>query len=109
MTNTIRTSHNLPFEACPWPRDPSIQLFRIGTCEGQWISTDFTYDIISVTNRQKGNGHLEDVFQWFENSCKRDKKALRIREFFNERFRRHCIDKRGFIPIVGTNDLIKII
>lgn len=104
----MRTTHGLEFEACPWPRNPAIQLFRIGTCEGQWLSTDLAYCIMSVSNSNPGNGHLIDVFEWFESSCKRDKKALMILEFFNDRFKKHCVEKRGFTEIPGTNDVIKI-
>jgi len=104
----MKTKHNLPFESAPWPRNPAIQVFRIGTCEGQWMSTELAYIIISVINSSPGNGHLEDVFEWFENSCKRDKKALMILEFFNDQFKTHCIEKRGFIAIPGKDDVIKI-
>jgi len=103
----FRSTHNLPFEACPWPRCPEIQLFRIGTCNGQWTSSKDCYVIISVINEQPGNGHLEDVFEWFENSCKRDGKALVITDFFNKRFKKYCIKKRGFEVIPSTNDVIK--
>jgi len=105
--NAIKTKHNLDFESCPWPRNPAILLFRIGTCEGQWMSTDLAYCIISVINREAGNGHIDDVFEWFEHSCKRDKRALMIMEFFNESFKKHLIEKRGFTPVPNTNDLIK--
>ena len=108
MKNDFKTTHNLIFWSAPWDRDPTIQVFKIGTCKGQWIATDFTYDIISVINETPGNGHLEDVFEFFERSCRRDKRALRIREFFNEPFRQHCINKRGFVPVVGSSDLIKV-
>jgi len=104
----LKTKHNLPFESCDWPRDPNIKMFRVGTCEGQWFSTDMAYCIISVKNDKPGNGHLEDVFEWFESSCKRDGKALMILEFFNPQFKEHCITKRGFVAIKGTNDVIKI-
>jgi hypothetical protein len=60
-------------------------------------------------NDRPGNGHLEDMFEWFEHSCKRDNKALVIAEFFNERFKKHCIEKRGFTEIPNKkNNLIKI-
>lgn len=104
----MKTTHNLLFESAPWPRKPAIQVFRVGTCHGQWFCTEFAYCIMSVMNESSGNGHLEDVFEWFEHSCKRDKKALMILEFFNDRFKKHCIEKRGFIAIPGRNDLIKI-
>lgn len=105
--NSVKTTHNLDFEACPWFRNPTIQLFRIGTCEGQWLSTDDAFVIISILNKNPGNGHLDDVFEWFEYSCKRDKKALMIMEFMNDRFKKHCIEKRGFTAIKNTDDVIK--
>lgn len=103
----LTTSHNLDFEACRWPRNEAIQLFKIGTCEGQWMSTDMAFVIISIINNEPANGHLDDVFEWFEFACKRDKKALMIMEFMNDRFKKHCIEKRGFIAIPGKDDVIK--
>lgn len=104
--NAVKTTHNLDFEACAWPRDPSIMLFKIGTCNGQWYSTDLSYTILSILNDNPGNGHLNDVFEWFEYSCKRDGKFLIIEELMNDRFREHLILKRGFITGKG-NGLIK--
>lgn len=106
--NAIRTKHNLDFEACHWPRNEAIQLYRIGTVEGQWMHTEFAYCIISFLNKSPGNGHLDDVFEWFEHSCKRDGKALMIMAFANDRFKKHCIEKRGFTAIPNTDDVIKI-
>lgn len=63
---------------------------------------------ISVINSQPGNGHLDDVFQWFESSCKRDKKALIVMELMNERFKKHLLEKRGFSDM-GKDNVIKII
>ncbi len=106
--NAIITKHNLDFESADWPRNPAIKVFRVGTCEGQWIATDMAFCIMSVINSKPGNGHLEDVFEWFEYACKTQGKALMILEFFNDRFKKHCIDKRGFTSIPGKNDVIKI-
>lgn len=90
------TLHNLDFEVAE--KEP-FQLFRVGTCNGQWGSTRDSYFILSIINEVPGNGHLEDVFQWFETSCKRDKKNLLILEIMNERFYLHLISKRGFKPL----------
>lgn len=109
MKNAIRTKHNLDFGACQWPRDPKIMLFKIGTCNGQYYNTALTWNVISVINDQPGNGHLEDFFQWFEFACKKDSKFFVIEEFFNENFKRHCIEKRDFIAIPGTNNVMKIV
>jgi len=102
----FNSTHNLFFESCPWPRNNDIQLFRIGSCEGQWFALDNAYCIISVVNDNPGNGHLQDVFDWFENSCKRDGKALIVMELMNERFKKHLITKRGF-ESMGSNNAIK--
>lgn len=106
--NAITTKHNLDFEACAWPINPNIQLFRIGSCEGQWQFSGSSYDIIAVINNKPGNGHLDDVFEWFEYSCKRDGVHLRVMELMNDKFKTHLINKRGFKPVPKTNNLIKV-
>jgi hypothetical protein len=98
----FKTSHNLPFEAAPW-HDPEFALFRIGTCEGLWSSDARSYNIIAVTNKQSGNGHLNDVFEWFEHSCIRDGRTLKVVEIMNPEFMMHLINKRGFVKISGSN------
>jgi hypothetical protein len=89
------TSHSLDFEIAPWISKDFIQ-FKIGTCYGLWRSTEDSYDILAIDNKEPGNGHLNDVFEWFEHSCKRDKKVLRVLEVMNKRFEIHLVDKRGF-------------
>lgn len=100
----FRTTHNLLFETKPWHF--GIQLYRIGTCEGQWFCTATAYHILSFLNYQPGNGHLTDVFEWFEHSARRDKRDLIIEEFFNDGFKLHCIEKHGFVEYEGDS-LIK--
>lgn len=115
--NAIQTRHGLDFEACDDPfgslADLLVQaglvhdddahagipwmLFRIGTCEGKWRATPDAYEILAVVNNEPGNGHFEDVLEWFEYACRRDGKSLRFVEFMNQRFRRHLIAKRGFL------------
>jgi len=105
--NAIQTKHNLDFGSRPWERGFGIQVFRIGSCEGQWMCTESAYCIISVINNNPGNGHLDDVFEWFEFACKRDGKALMVLECMNERFKAHLLQKRDFLP-ARDNDVIKI-
>lgn len=105
-TKEFDTTHKLAFESRPWFRNQAIQEFRVGTCIGQWFSEGPCYYILSVINEDPGNGHLDDVFQWFERSCQRDGKALVVLELMNITFWHHLIDKRGFQPI-GQHDLIK--
>lgn len=102
----FESSHKLDFMACPWPVDPEFTAFKIGTCEGIYGSTKDTYDIVAVVNNEPGNGHFEDVIEWFENSCRRDKKSIRFMEMMNPRLASHLKIKRGF-KREGENNLIK--
>lgn len=108
--NAVETTHHLDFESCPWESslgvDENFHRFRIGTCEGLWQSTENSYDILAITNTIPGNGHFEDVLQWFEHSCRRDRKHLKVLEIMNVPFRKHLIVKRGFKPL-GLSDVIK--
>lgn len=91
----------------PWKRDPMWQHYKIGTCYGLWRSKKKSVEILSVLNDDPGNGHLQDVLEWFEHGCKRDGKFLLIKEFFlNPAFKEHLIKKRGFKP-EGKDDVIK--
>lgn len=101
----FESTHKLEFFAAAWA-DPEFTCFKIGTCQGLYVSTSETYDIIAVVNNEPGNGHFQDVIDWFENSCLRDKKSLRFMEMMNDEFRKHLVLKRGYKP-EGENNLIK--
>lgn len=110
MQPLFKSTHNLDFYSGYWDNpfnDMNVQVFRCGTCHGQWLDAVETYDIISIINADPGNGHFTDVLEWFENSCKRDKKDLRICELVNDDFKRSLIEKHGFVEIPGTDDVIK--
>jgi hypothetical protein len=96
------SEHKLDFEVAEWiTRD--FRRFRIGTCEGLWRATSFSYDILAVENTELGNGHFNDVLQWFEHSATRDNRKFRILETWNTRLKHHLIEKRGFIDIGNDN------
>lgn len=99
------TIHNLPFEVRPGKYEHME--YRVGTVTGQWGSCSDSFYILSFLNHEQGNGHLDDVFEWFEYSCKRDGKNLIILECMNEDFYRHLITKRGFIAL-NKDNLIKV-
>lgn len=92
--NDLITTHELDFLSVHHPVHGN--LFKIGTCEGVWGSTPDSYFILSVINTEPGNGHLNDVFEWFEFSCKRDNRNLIVLECINSNFYKHLITKRGF-------------
>lgn len=100
--NKFQSKHNLEFEVSPWEynipnNDMHCEKFRIGTCDGLYGQHNDFYVIIAIVNSVPGNGHFDDVLEWFERSCKRDKKALVIAEIWNEKFKAHLINKRGFV------------
>ena len=97
--NVIQTKHKLDFGVAPSPYDNEHMKFRVGTCEGLCGSTQDSYFILAITNKEQGNGHLDDVFEWFEYSAKRDGKNLMVLECMNERFYKHLLAKRDFIPL----------
>ena len=104
MSNAITTKHNLDFEVARSPYkahgfEDGHMMFRVGTCEGQWGSTDDSFYIMSVANDCQGNGHLDDVFEWFEYSCKQHNKNLLVLECMNKAFYEHLLSKRGFAPL----------
>jgi hypothetical protein len=112
MSNAITTKHNLDFEVAESPYNffnDGHQMFRVGTCEGQWGFTKDCFYILSVANKVQGNGHLDDVFEWFEHSCKSHNRNLIILSVMNSSFYDHLINKRGFTPLDEKRDnLIKI-
>jgi len=83
--------------------------YRVGTCTGIYCWDEKSYMILAVGNDKEGNGNLQDVFDWFENSCKRDKKHLMVLEVWNKRFMKHLIEKRGFMPCGDTEHVIKFL
>lgn len=102
----FQSTHKLDFLSAHWSNpfnSEGWQVFKIGTCDGQWVATKDTYDILTVINQSPGNGHFNDVIEWFENSCKRDKKSLRILEVWNTKLALHLVTKKGFTNQRGDN------
>lgn len=106
--DTFQSTHSLPFEQAGHFMGPdSPLLWRIGTCHGLWYPTEKEYVLLAVHNDEIGNGHFTDVMEWFENSCKRDKKDFIVGEVWNKRLKKHLIEKRGFIAIEHSDSVIK--
>src|SRR6266852_5781546 len=80
--------------------------YRIGTCHGLYGFTKKSYLLVAIINDEIGNGHFDDVLEWFENSAKRDAKNLEIVEIWNERLKKHLVEKRGF-KAKRNGDVIK--
>jgi len=103
----FKSTHDLPFEIAPHFEEGFLN-YRVGTCTGVYCWNEKCYMILAIGNDKEGNGHLQDVFDWFENSCKLDKKNLMVLEIMNDRFKKHLLEKRGFIPC-GEKNVIKFL
>lgn len=102
--------HRKPFEVAPWEHPANFNnewtKFRVGQCHGLWKSGDDAYEILSIINEEPGNGDFQMVLGWFEDSCRRDNKKLRIREILNSRFGESLVRKHGFRRD-GRSDFVK--
>lgn len=102
----FKSTNGLDFLCAPWIAGSGFVAFKIGTCHGLYGSDEKNFQILSIINDSPGNGHLQDVFDWFENSCKRDKKGLMIMEVWNPFLKKHLLEKRGFEEVT-TDYLLK--
>jgi hypothetical protein len=97
-----QSKHKLDFGVSPAPR-PMINDgyrwwdFRVGTCTGLFGANKTQYIILAVINNEANNGHFDDVLEWFERSCKRDKLDLVFMHVVNPRLLKHLCTKRGFV------------
>lgn len=95
----FKSTHDLKFESRPWklgvelskliPGSDKIMEFKVGTCNGQWFTDDNRncFVILSIINHSPGNGHTDDIFEWFENSCKSYKYDLVVEKLMNQKFK----------------------
>ena len=109
----FKTAHNLPFESRPYliginekdkftpDPDHDWQEFKVGTCHGLYAHYNKAFHIVAIKNEEPGNGHFEDVLQWFEHSCIESNSNLKFCEVWNKEFRQHLILKRSFIDKGG--------
>lgn len=81
----------------PTEEDEKRVWFIVGTCKGMYIIEDSICDIWAITNSDPGNGHFDDVLEWFEFFCKNGNRDLLITRIENMKFRDHLLNKRGFI------------
>lgn len=103
---SFKSKHKLDFTSRPYksliPEGIEWEEFKVGTTTGLWRSTLLSYEILAVKNTNPGNGHFVDLMQWFEHSCRRDKKHLVFLEIMNAKLNNHLINKHGFTK-VGNN------
>lgn len=103
MDNAITTTHGLNFEQADVPKEKQDLLslgiylydFRVGTVYGQWYHKNNELCIFAIFNSVPGNGHVKDVFEWFEFACKEQKKNMRVTCILSNEFAR-MLELNGF-------------
>lgn len=98
---TMKSSHDLIYEQSdPTELEPGRKMagYKVGTCHGLVIFDD-AINLLAVINNEPGNGHFDDVMEWFHYACRIQKKDFRVIELFNQRLKWHLINKRGFVAV----------
>lgn len=102
--NRFTSTHNLDFEIGDWAFSKDWQRFRVGTVTGLFGGDEDCFIILALDNSDPGNGHFTDVLEWFQHSCRRDAKDLKVIELWNKDLKRHLIEEQGFKAVEGTVD-----
>jgi hypothetical protein len=101
-TTNSQNFYSAPYSR-PWNFD-NYQQFKVGTMFGLWKWEKDKFVILAFMNDRPGNGHLEDVLDWFYCSAVCAQLPLVIRSVDNKRFLKHLIEKRGFVHINDGTD-----
>lgn len=97
----FKSKHNLEFvpkEDGVRPNDEIRIRFTLGTCNGLYEDNSEFLNLFGIFNSEPGNGHFDDVLEWFEYMCKRDNKDFLITWLDNQNLRDHLLKKRSFLP-----------
>jgi hypothetical protein len=97
----------MPFKPELSPLTDDVYRFFVGTCNGIFDVNAEGVNIIGITNENPGNGHVDDVFEWFEYAAAGADTRLWVREIYNQRFKQRCLTKRGFIQSSNPMDIYK--
>lgn len=101
---TFKSTHALKFRSAAHligGVDTGMNKFEIGTVHGLWNASTLSIDIFACINNEPGNGHLDDVFEWFFAIAKEKGLPVRVTNVSSPTFREQLIEKWKFIP---TND-----
>lgn len=90
----------------PFDENSNWIFSKCGTCHISWGETESTREIYGIGNSQPNNGDFDITLKWFEEKSREDKKSLYFLHFENQAFKKHLIEKRGFV-LVGPSCVVK--
>lgn len=108
----FKSSHKLKFFTAPHivgGAPSGMEKFEIGTVHGLWVQSRMSIDIFACINDEPGNGHMDDVFEWFFEIAKEGALAVRIVNVSAVKFRNDLIEKWGFTPTDTFDTLVKFV
>lgn len=109
MKRKFESTHGLGFKGAPQivsGEQTGLTKFEVGTCRGLYKITDIAVEIHAVINDEPGNGHMDDVFEWFEGIAKHGKVPLVVLGASPE-FKIELSQKRDFLNTNIPNRMIK--
>lgn len=106
----FRSTHGLKFKTMPHiiaGAFTGAERFEIGTVHGIWNVSTFSVDVFACINDEPGNGHMDDVFEWFFSIATERGLPVRVTNVSSEDFRQQLIDKWLFVPTKDHDTLIR--
>lgn len=108
----FKSSHKLKFRTAPHViagAPTGMEKFEIGTVHGLWVQSKMSIDIFACINDEPGNGHMDDVFEWFFEIARTGALAVRIVNVSSVTFRNQLIEKWKFAPTDDFDTLINFV
>lgn len=107
----FKSPHKLKFKTAPHligGAPTGMEKFIVGTCHGLWVQHNLSVDMWAVINEKPGNGHMDDVIEWFFQIAKAGNVPIRVMDISNKTFYDELVEKWKFLPTDHPNVLMRI-
>lgn len=106
----FKSEHKLKFLTAPHliaGAPTGLEKFEVGTCHGLWRQDKASIEVWAVINGSPGNGHMDDVMQWFLELARLQNVILAVMDISNLAFKNQLILKWGFQTTKANDRVIK--
>lgn len=80
--------------------------YTCGTIDGIYdLNVEKAYTIVAIWNKVPHNGALDEFLSALEEVSDREKKPVRIVEFYNDRLRQHILKRKGWVLVVADGSV----